>query len=227
MVQKKSKIFEEMYRLLFEQLGPQDWWPGETPFEVMLGAILTQNTNWFNVEKAIAQLKKAGLLDPHQIYQMSAEELAPFIRSAGYFNVKALRLKNFVKFFVEEFEASHQKMQVEELEAMRQKLLSLKGIGPETADSILLYALNFSVFVIDAYTYRIWRRHFLIEESAGYEEMQELAHSVLPEDAKKYNEFHALLVHVGKNYCRPKNPKCELCPLRGLNWEGSEPNMDV
>ncbi len=218
-MQKKVSIFEEMYSLMLNHLGSQNWWPGETPFEVMVGAILTQNTNWSNVEKAISQLKEHQLLDPQKLYQLSAEELAPLIRSAGYFNVKSIRLKNFIKFFVERYSASIQAMQKVDGFTMREQLLSIRGIGPETADSILLYALEHPIFVIDAYTYRIWRRHFLIEEAANYEDMQELAHSVLSQDLKKFNEFHALLVNVGKNYCRPKKPKCELCPLQGLNWQ--------
>ncbi len=195
-------------------LGPQHWWPGETPFEVCVGAILTQNTNWKNVEKAIANLKSQNLLTPRQLYALPPKMLAELIRPAGYFNIKTRRLRNFLKFIIEEYEGDLDRMFTERLETLREKLLSIKGIGPETADSILLYAGQKPVFVVDAYTRRIFLRHERISEEADYHEIQQYFSDHLSEEVPLFNEFHALIVHVGKNWCRPKMPDCEHCPWR-------------
>ncbi|WP_457756019.1 endonuclease III domain-containing protein [Thermodesulfatator indicus] len=209
-------ILQEIYKKLSEKFGPQGWWPGETPFEVCVGAILTQNTNWQNVERAIANLKAHNLLYPQALYEISHETLAKLIRPAGYFRVKAKRLKNFVHLLVEEYHGELEALFSLGLEKAREKLLLVKGIGPETADSMLLYAGNLPIFVIDAYTRRILLRHGLAHEDMSYEDLQSLFMKNLPKDVKLFNEYHALLVACGKNFCRPKKPLCEECPLKGI-----------
>ncbi|PIR16317.1 MAG: endonuclease [Deltaproteobacteria bacterium CG11_big_fil_rev_8_21_14_0_20_49_13] len=204
-----------IYDRLFKAFGPQHWWPGETPFEVMVGAILTQNTNWGNVERAIANLKKADLLDPYKLLKLPPARLAGLIRPAGYFNVKAKRLRNFLKFFTERYDGSAEKMKAAPLHELREELLSVNGVGRETADSILLYALDKTIFVCDAYTYRILNRHSLAGEDADYNELQSIFMDGLPEDVGLFNEYHALIVRVGKEFCKPK-PNCHECPLEGL-----------
>lgn len=212
----KKEILMKIYNLLFEHFGPQNWWPGESPFEVCIGAILTQNTNWQNVEKAIKNLKKNKLLDPFSLYQLSTQELANIIKPCGFFNIKAKRIKNFIKFLVEKYKGDLNKLFATGLENARKELLSINGLGKETVDSILLYAGNFPIFVVDAYTYRILFRHLLIEEDATYDTIQDLFMTHLPHDSKLFNEYHALLVACGKNYCKKKSPICEKCPLKEL-----------
>lgn len=204
-----------IYEKLYKSFGPQHWWPGETPFEVAVGAILTQNTNWGNVEKAIKNLKSARSLSAKKIHEMPANSLAVLIRPAGYFNVKAERLKAFIDFLVENYQGSMKKMKNQDLHYLREKLLSVNGIGPETADSILLYALDKPIFVIDAYTKRVLSRHKIMDHNKSYDEFQELFYAYLRKDLKLFNEYHALFVAVGKTYCRPK-PKCDKCPLNKL-----------
>jgi endonuclease-3 related protein len=203
------KIFERLYSFY----GPQHWWPGETPFEIAVGAILTQNTNWGNVEKAITNLKAAGLLSPEKLEEIQEGRLAELIRPAGYFNIKAKRLKAFISLLMNSYQGSMKKMKKEDLQYLRHKLLEVNGIGPETADSILLYALGKPVFVIDAYTRRVLSRHNILPYDAPYEEYQRLFHDGLDEDVPLFNEYHALFVRVGKDFCRPK-PRCEDCPLK-------------
>lgn len=205
----------EIYDRLFNAFGPQHWWPGETPFEVMIGAILTQNTNWKNVEKAIKNLKEAELFSPKGMHALSQQELGRLIRPSGYFNQKAKKLKKFLKYFIEKYNGSVQKMRSVDLYTLRDELLNIKGIGRETADSILLYALEKPIFVIDAYTYRVLSRHNIVPEDATYEEMQSLFMDNLDHDTRLFNEYHALFVRVGKYHCK-KNPDCETCPLKGL-----------
>jgi endonuclease-3 related protein len=204
-----------IYKVLYKTFGPQHWWPGETPFEVAVGAILTQNTNWGNVEKAINNLKAARALNAKRIHEMPSSSLATLIRPAGYFNVKAKRLKSFISFFVESYQGSMERMKKEDLRTLREKLLEVNGIGPETADSILLYALGKPAFVIDAYTKRVLSRHGIMDHGAPYEDFQNLFHLSLKKDLALFNEYHALFVKVGKLYCRPK-PLCEICPLKRL-----------
>lgn len=210
-----KKILLKIYDKLFKAFGPQHWWPGDTPFEVAVGAILTQNTNWGNVEKAIINLKEAKKLNSKALQNISTTKLASLIRPAGYFNIKADRLKHFIDFLADHYNGSMKKMREEEPLPLREKLLGVKGIGPETADSILLYALEKPVFVIDAYTKRILSRHKLVSEKAAYHDLQDMFHENLPQDVKLFNEYHALFVMLGKDYCRPK-PRCEDCPLQGL-----------
>lgn len=210
--------------MLLRHFGPQDWWPGETPFEVMVGAILTQNTAWTNVEKAIANLKGNKRLCPKIIARTSHGLLARDIRPAGYFNVKAVRLKNFVDYYVSRYGGNIRRMKARPLAALRRELLAVNGIGPETADSILLYALDKAVFVIDAYTKRVFSRHRVAMNCRNphredlidrpYEEWQLFfMENLKPADLRLYNEYHALIVALGKNYCRPNDPRCFACPL--------------
>lgn len=210
-----KKTLTEIYDRLYGHFGPQQWWPGDTPFEITVGAILTQNTNWGNVEKAITNLKKEKKLNASALHSISRKKLASLIRPAGYFNIKADRLKHFIDFLADHYNGSMKKMRAEETMSLRERLLNVKGIGPETADSILLYALEKPVFVIDAYTKRILSRHKLVMERSTYHELQGIFHENLPHDVKLFNEYHALFVMLGKDYCRPK-PRCESCPLQAL-----------
>lgn len=211
-------ILDDVYQKLSASFGPQHWWPGETPFEIIVGAILTQNTNWTNVEKAIANLKAAGCLTPQALRWISPARLARLIRPSGYFNIKARRLKNFIVFLFAEYGGSIERMAKEELSVLRPKILSVNGIGPETADSILLYALNKPIFVVDAYTRRLLTRHRLVEGDADYHSMQMLFMEALRQDVQLYNEYHALIVSLGKHFCRP-NPRCESCPLKEIHYD--------
>ena len=208
-----KKRLRLIYRKALSCLGPQHWWPGESPFEVMVGAILTQNTSWLNVEKAISNLKKQKLLSLRRLYKMPVRELAKIIRPVGYHNIKACRLKNFLKFFIKSYQGSIKKISLVEIKDLRKDLLKVNGIGPETADSILLYALNKPVFVVDAYTRRIFARHGLLRENSTYDETQNLFMKNLKKDVKLFNEYHALLVRIGKDFCLKNKPKCRLCPL--------------
>lgn len=203
----------DAFGLLSKEFGPQNWWPGETPFEVMVGAVLTQNTNWGNVEKAINNLKAQGLLEAKKIDKLGHPQLAALIRPAGYYNIKSRRLKNFVTAYIRDFDGEEDRLRRLDLDSAREWLLSINGIGFETADSILLYALDKSIFVVDAYTKRILLRHKFVPEEASYHEIQELFMDNLNEDPKLFNEYHALIVMCGKNFCK-KSPLCEKCPLK-------------
>jgi len=201
------------HRVLADKLGPQHWWPAETPFEVIVGAILTQNTSWKNVEAAIANLKREKLLSPIAMERVSVRRLERLIRSSGYFRQKAKKLKAFVRFLRLEYGGALKRMFRTPTAELREKLLGVHGIGPETADSILLYAARREVFVVDAYTKRILSRHGWTEEDVDYEEMRSLVENNLPRDVSLYNEFHAQFVQVAKNWCRPRDPRCSECPL--------------
>jgi endonuclease-3 related protein len=205
-----------LYNKLYSHFGPQYWWPAETSFEVIVGAILTQNTNWLNVEKAIKNLKDKKLLTPVKLHRLTQKRLAPFIKSTGYYNIKAKRLKEFLNFLFHSYQGSLIRLSLADTQILRTQLLNVNGIGPETADSILLYALNKPVFVIDAYTKRMLLRHRFIKEDFDYEEMQNLFMKSLKKDIKLYNEYHALLVKLGKEYCLKNKPKCNMCPLGDL-----------
>ena len=211
----KGKILVEMYERLLRAVGPRHWWPAESPFEVIVGAILTQNTSWANVEKAIDNFKKAGILTPLGIRGVDHNELAQVIKPSGFYRLKASRLKRFIDFFYDEFDGDMSRMRSQDLGSLRERLLKVDGIGPETADSIILYALEKPIFVVDAYTKRIFSRHNLISEKWNYEEVQDMVMGELGRDVGMYNEFHALLVFLGKHWCR-KIPRCAGCPLEGL-----------
>jgi endonuclease-3 related protein len=210
-----SEQLTEIYKLLFDRFGPQHWWPGETQFEIITGAILTQNTNWTNVEKAVANLKSADVLTPEKLYHLDVSKLAELIRPAGYYNIKAKRLKNFINWLFQNYNGRLTNLENLDTDQLRAELLAVKGIGRETADSILLYAFNREIFVIDAYTARVAVRHGLIEPQADYEQLRELFQSNLPQDSQLFNEYHALFVKVGKEFCKPK-AKCPGCPLEKL-----------
>ncbi len=214
-----KKRLMNMYSRLFSFFGPQNWWPAETPFEVMIGAILTQNTNWKNVEKAIENLKKEGLLSVSELHSIREQELASLIRPAGYYRMKAKRLKSFISHIVEDHGGNLENLFSLDTESLRKELLSIKGIGPETADSILLYAAKRPVFVVDSYTYRILKRHNIIWDDIPYDELQRIFMENLPHDESLFNEFHALIVETGKHFCK-KRPLCEACPLNG--WSEDE-----
>ena len=210
---KPSLTLTKYYSVLTAALGPMHWWPAKTPFEVIVGAILTQNTAWANVERAIANLRRARLLTPRALERVPLARLARMVRPSGYFRQKARKLKAFVRFLRRDYGGSLARMFRSSTEELRERLLAVNGIGPETADSILLYAGNHSVFVVDAYTKRILHRHGLVSDNAGYEEIRRLFESNLPNDPRLYNEYHALLVNVGKNWCRVQQPRCSECPL--------------
>jgi endonuclease-3 related protein len=191
-----------IHDLLLAAYGPQGWWPAETPFEVCVGAILTQNTNWANVEKAIVALKGEGLLSPRALADVSLERLAQLIRSAGYFNLKSGRLKEFVRFLLERYRGSLEEMFARDWRELRGELLAVKGIGPETADAILLYGGGQPTFVVDTYTRRLVGRVGVLPEGRGYDGIRQLFMDHLPADAGLYNEYHALIVRHAKERCR-------------------------
>ena len=208
-------LFSLFWRL-YDSFGPQYWWPGQSPFEIAAGAILTQNTSWKNVEKAISSLKSTGSLTPEAIWHMAQEDLAGFLRPAGYYNIKARRLKNFVNVLLEEFNGDMAYMAMEEDSVIRKTLLQINGVGPETADSIMLYALEKPSFVIDAYTFRILERHDIIDSYWDYAGLRDLFMESLPRDVSLFNEYHALFVMAGKTFCKTRQPKCDKCPVTGI-----------
>jgi endonuclease-3 related protein len=212
-----SQSLQAIYQKLYSFFGPQHWWPGETRLEVIVGAVLTQNTNWANVEKALTNLKRTRNLSMSAIHQLPRAKLASLIKSSGYFNIKAKRLKNLIHFIVTEYEGDLDAMAAAPTEVLRAKLLSVNGVGEETADSILLYAFDKPIFVVDAYTRRLLYRHGLIGIDAAYPRMQDVFAEHLPVDVKMFNEYHALIVRLGKHYCRPK-PLCEQCPLNKIRY---------
>lgn len=221
--ENRRLLLLEIFDSLHSTFGLQHWWPVRGSyrggprsrydvFEVMVGAILTQNTAWTNVEKALENLRSAGCLTPEALREISSKRLAGLLKPSGYFNIKAQRLKSFVRFLYQEYKGDIRQMLNEDPPLLRQKLLSVKGIGPETADSMLLYAGGFPWFVVDAYTRRILSRHGLVTDTVGYNDLQDFFMKDLPRDTKLYNEYHALLVKLGKEICRQK-PLCEQCPL--------------
>jgi len=219
---KIERDLRRAYELMCAHFGHQHWWPGKTPFEVCVGAILTQNTAWTNVERALANLKAARLMEPAKLFALPESRLAEFIRPAGYFNVKARRLRSFLRVLVEDFGGDLKRLFAGETSAVRARLLAVHGIGPETADSLLLYAGGHHSFVIDAYTKRIFQRHeWSPKSSTGYDELKSLCESTLNQRAGAarldyWQDYHAQLVMVGKHFCRPRAPFCEQCPLQPL-----------
>lgn len=211
---------DEYFQALLAAHGPQHWWPAKTPFEVIVGAILVQNTAWSNVESAIAKLRASRLLTPAAIGKSPVAELESLIRCSGYFRQKALKLKAFCAFLRTEYGGSLKRMFSTPTEALRGKLLGIFGIGPETADSILLYGGQHRVFVVDAYLKRMLVRHGWIDERAKYEDVRQMIEGRFAGDVERFNEFHALIVQNGKLYCRPRQALCVDCPLGGLLEEG-------
>ena len=212
-------VLPALYERLQAYWGNLGWWPAESPFEVIVGAILTQNAAWQNVEKAITALKREAVLSPACLRDLSEDRLAEWIRPAGYYRLKASRLKAFIRFLDERYAGNLDRMFAQPTERLREALLSVNGIGPETADSILLYAGGKPVFVVDAYTKRILCRHGMIPEDADYPTLQGLFMRYLPAEAPLFNQYHALLVHTGKTFCR-KKPLCAGCPLEPLVGPG-------
>lgn len=237
-----TSLLRRAYSLAHERFGHQRWWPGDTPFEVCVGAILVQNTSWTNVERAIGNLKAAGVLEPRKLHALSQEQLAQLIRPAGYFNVKAQRLRAFLRELVEHYGGNLEALFAGETPVVRTRLLAIHGIGPETADSLLLYAGGHHSFVIDAYTKRIFERHhwlghapagkpfkvqgskFKVQGSPAsfsYDALKSLCEAALnhkdgAERLDYWQDYHAQLVMIGKHYCRPGEPRCAQCPLRSL-----------
>ncbi len=204
-----------VYNLLIAHYGPTNWWPGETPFEIAIGAILTQNTAWTNVERAISNLNSGGLLTPHAILEAPDDTLFAALRPSGYFRIKAQRARAFCAYLLEQYGGDMGAMRKTPTDELREELLAINGIGPETADDILLYACERPVFVVDAYTRRILSRHGLCEPNANYAKLQAFFEDNLDRDLVVFKEYHGLIVYVGKDFCR-KTPKCATCPLADL-----------
>ncbi len=202
-----------LYAALYAHFGPQRWWPGRSRFEIATGAVLTQHTAWAGVERAIANLRAARRLDPQRLAALAPGRLARLIRPAGTYRVKARRLRALATFLLERSRGRLERFGREPLEALRTGLLRVSGVGPETADSILLYAAGRPVFVADAYARRVLARHRIVPSGIGYEALRSRLESHLPGDPRLFNEYHALLVAVGKRYCRTV-PRCDDCPLR-------------
>ena len=211
---------DEYFNSLFTALGPQHWWPGKTQFEVILGAILTQNTSWKNVELALNNLRGAGVFSPAAVENVHIRQLQSLVRPSGYYHQKARALKAFVRFLRVEYRGSLKRMFAATTTELREKLLRVWGIGPETADAILLFAGNHPVFVVDAYTKRMMARHGWIGAKAKYEEVRWMFERQFPGDVERFKEFHGLIVKVGKNWCRKQVAECEKCPLGRYVEEG-------
>lgn len=222
MLKLSSRRLHGVFQRLLDAYGPQDWWPGDSPFEIMVGAVLTQNTAWINVERAIANLINHRALDPARILEAPEGRLADWLRPSGYFNIKARRLRNFCRWYIDAGE--YAALAVLDTETLRHALLGINGVGPETADDILLYAFERPVFVIDAYTRRLFSRLGLITGTEGYEHLRQAMENALGPDTALFNEYHALIVAHAKDICRVK-PRCADCVLR-RGCEGREPGMD-
>ena len=203
----------EIYQRLLARYGAQGWWPAETPFEVMVGAVLTQATAWTNVEMAIANLRDADALSPRAVREMDAAALEALIRPSGFFRVKARRLRALCEFVGARFADDIEAMAREPADSLRREILAVDGVGEETADDILLYALGFPIFVVDAYARRLFHRLGASAEDARYADLQRMFHAALPRDAALFNEYHALIVRHAIAKCRKRAPLCESCPL--------------
>lgn len=210
---KREELLLAMHAAMLETLGPSGWWPAATPFEVAVGAILTQNTNWKNASQAVENLKADGAFSARGLLGLSRDRLEALVRPAGYFRVKVQRLRNFLTFLVDALDGDLERLADRDLDEARAMLLAVRGVGPETADSILLYALRFPSFVVDAYTARICARHGWLPQEAGYDELRDFFMDALPRNVTLYNELHAQLVRVGNGWCRPRAPRCAGCPL--------------
>lgn len=219
----KALRLQAIYDRLSNHFGPTGWWPGDSPFEIAVGAVLTQNTAWTNVEKAIANLKREKLLSARKILECPQQRLETTLKPSGYFRIKAKRLRNFCAYLVDRHGGSMRRMTKRPLEELRQELLGVNGIGPETADDILLYACELPVFVIDAYTRRILSRHGVADHDLGYETLRELFEKNLPSDVELFKDYHGLIVYTGKDFCKSK-PQCEGCPLQPL-LNGRKPKI--
>jgi endonuclease III related protein len=201
-----------IFNLLLNAFGKRNWWPGETELEIIIGAVLTQNTSWKNVEKAIDNLKQRNVLDIETLYKMNKETLALIIKPSGFYNIKSKRLKNIINVIYDEYSSNILNLKNINMWSIREKLLGINGIGRETADSIILYALNKPIFVIDVYTKRFLKNHRLYDEESDYDTVQRFFMKNLPNDTYLFNEFHALIVYLGQSFCK-KVPLCSRCPL--------------
>jgi endonuclease-3 related protein len=210
-----GETLREIYTLLLAAFGPQGWWPAETELEMMIGAVLTQNTNWANAETAIRNLKENGLISIKALSDMPAPVLAEYIKPAGYYNLKATRVKNLIALLDEKHGGDLNNLFSLDIDTLREELVSVRGIGLETADSMILYGAGKPLFVVDAYTHRIFWRHGIIGEEVGYHELQMLFMDNLPHEVELFKEYHALLVKTGKEFCRRK-PLCLNCPLDSM-----------
>jgi endonuclease-3 related protein len=211
---KMNETIYNIYKILLNHYGKQNWWPAETRYEVVVGAVLTQNTSWKNVERAINNLKSEDLLEEEKILSVDEDKLKQLIKPAGFYNLKAKRLKNVTKFIVDNYGNTEDMAKVDkDILTLRDELLSVNGIGKETADSILLYALDRESFVVDAYTKRMFNRLGIIDEKAEYDDIKVLFERHLPKDLEIYKEYHALIVEHCKRFCR-KKPLCDNCPIR-------------
>lgn len=210
--------YEEAYHKLRDHFGdPGSWWPAETSFEIVVGAVLVQNTNWQNVEKTLDNLRCGGLLTYGALRELSREELAEHIRPAGFYNVKATRLTNFFRMLEESYEGDLESLLGDDMWRAREALMAVKGIGAETADAILLYAGAHPLFVVDTYTHRVFSRHNLLDEETDYQSIQETFMGRLEEDVDLFRAYHGLIIEVAKKYCKKSKPLCSSCPLQGLN----------
>ncbi len=211
---KKMPSLQRYFDHLYEDLGPQQWWPAKTQLEVVLGAILTQNTRWKNAEMALQSLRTRKWLQFSSLRKLKHSDLAKAIRPAGFFQQKATTIKNFLSFLDLNYDSSFKKMFNQSTHRLREQLMQIKGFGPETVDTILLYGGQRPTFIVDAYTRRILERHGLISPRLSYDEVQTLFHNSLDSDPAVFNEYHALLVGVGKTFCKKGNPDCHYCPLK-------------
>lgn len=218
-MRENRKVLMEIYRRLYAHFGPRRWWPADTPFEVMVGAILTQNAAWANAARAIENLKKEKLLSVRKMGEARHRRLSRLIRPSGFYKEKTKKLKNLIKFLKSTCRGRIPALGAYRTKILREKLLDVKGIGPETADSILLYALGRPVFVVDAYTKRIFSRHKLLSDKAAYGQIQKFFMDTLGKNTGLFNEYHALIVETGKNYCKKKKPLCKICPLKLVKHE--------
>jgi len=222
MAQPTQHDIRAIFEALLEHFGPQHWWPAQTRLEIIVGAVLTQNTNWLNVERAITNLRQADMLDLDRLAHASVDRLAELIRPSGYYNVKARRLKSLLGWIWQQYGGDLDAMFDQPTVDLREQLLGINGIGKETADSILLYAGEHPTFVVDAYTARVAIRHGLIDNDADYDSLKALFEDALEPDTQLYNEYHALLVAAGKHHCRPK-ARCQGCPLEPFEHDAGSP----
>ena len=220
----RPRVVRAIYQSMLAAMGPSNWWPSENPFEIAVGAILTQNAAWSNVEKAMANLRREDVLNPHALLAVPQDALATLIRPAGYYNLKAVRLRNLLTYMVDQAltrgldptDRDLGMLRNRPLQELRPELLGITGVGPETADAILLYALELPTFVVDAYTRRMAARHGLIQASDDYHEIQAIFAQAMPQDVSVFNEYHALIVRLGQGWCAKQQPRCAGCPLEHL-----------
>jgi endonuclease-3 related protein len=215
-MKKQEEELIEIYNSLLNTYGHRNWWPAEGPFEVIIGAILTQNVSWDNASKAIANLKAANKLDPIALYNSSPRDIAPLIKPSRFYNIKSVKIKNFMDFFFNEYGGDMKAMSNEDPAILRKKLLAVKGLGKETVDAIMLYACRMPVFVVDAYTKRILQRYGTLKGDPSYDEIQGYFMDNLPKDRALYNDFHAQIVHLGNSICK-STPRCGACPIASMN----------